>query len=156
GLRRLVTGWGPCWSADGRWLYYWRLEGEPRGVDRMLIDDGTVESVHRGGDLCVPAISRDGTTLFLAQSAVAPSRGWFGAGFLEFVRCHPPGSAGERLARVAGQRMPARIGSMVLAPNVHDLVTSLIDGGTSNLWLVATDGGPMKPVTDFGERSVVI
>jgi hypothetical protein len=122
----------------------------------MLIDDGTVESVHRGGDLCVPAISRDGTTLFLAQSAVAPSRGWFGAGFLEFVRCHPLGNAGERLARVAGQRMPARIGTMVLAPNERDLATSLIDGGTTNLWLVPTDGGPMKPVTDFGERSVVI
>ncbi len=45
---------------------------------------------------------------------------------------------------------------MVLAPNGHYLATSLIDGGTTNLWLVPTDGGPMKPVTDFGERSVVI
>jgi serine/threonine protein kinase/WD40 repeat protein len=156
GLRRLVTGWAPSWSPDGVWLYYWRLEGEPRSVDRMSIDGGTVESVHRGGELSLPAISRDGTTLFLAESPVAPTRGWFGTGFLEFVRCTPPGSAGERLARVAGQRMPARMPTFVLSPDESCLATSLIDGGTSNLWLVPTDGGPMKPVTDFGERSVVI
>ena len=156
GLRRLVAGWAPCWSADGRWLYHWRLEGEPRGVDRLLIDDGTVESVHQGGDLCIPAISRDGTTLFLAQSAVAPIRGWFGAGFLEFVRCHLPENASERLARVAGQRMPARIGTFVLSPDESCAATSLHDGGTTNLWLLPTDGGPMKPVTDFAERAVVI
>jgi Tol biopolymer transport system component len=29
GLRQMVQGWGPCWSADGRWLYYWRLGVEP-------------------------------------------------------------------------------------------------------------------------------
>ena len=34
--------------------------------------------------------------------------------------------------------------------------TSLIDGGTSTLWLVPTAGGPMKRVTDFSERTVVI
>jgi TolB protein len=25
GLRQVVRGWAPAWSADGRWLYYWRL-----------------------------------------------------------------------------------------------------------------------------------
>jgi Tol biopolymer transport system component len=156
GLRRLVPGWGPCWSADGRWLYYWRLEGDSRGVERIPIDGGPTESVRQGGELSVPAISPDGRTLFLAQSAAAPIRGWFGSGFLEFARCSPPDSAGERLARVAGQRMPARIGTFVMAPDGRHLATTLIDGGTSNVWLLPTDGGPMKVVTDFGERTVVI
>jgi eukaryotic-like serine/threonine-protein kinase len=155
-LRRLVAGWAPCWSADGRWLYHWRLEGDPRGVDRISIDGGTVESVHRGGELCLPAISSDGTTLFLAQSAAAPIQGWFGTGFLEFVRCSPPESAGTRLARVAGQRLPARIATFVLSPDGRYLATSLDDSGTANLWALPTEGGAMKPVTDFGERTVVI
>ena len=32
----------------------------------------------------------------------------------------------------------------------------LPDGGTSNIWALPTDGGPMRPLTDFGDRSVVI
>jgi Tol biopolymer transport system component len=154
GLRLVAAGWAPCWSADGRWLYYWHLA--ERRIERIPIDGGPSESVHRGGDLIIPAITRDYSTLFILQAAISPSRGVFGAGLHEFVRADPPDSAGERLARVAGHRLPARIGSMVLAPNGHYLATSLIDGGTTNLWLVPTDGGPMKPVTDFGERSVVI
>jgi serine/threonine protein kinase/WD40 repeat protein len=155
GLRRLVTGWAPSWSADGSWLYYWRLE-EPRGVDRVAIDSGAVESVQVGGELSLPAISRDGATMFVAQSANAPIRGWFGTGFLEFVRCSPPADAGERLARVPGQRVPGRIATCVLSPDGRYIATSLYDGGTANLWVIPTDGGPMKPVTDFGERTVMI
>jgi serine/threonine protein kinase/WD40 repeat protein len=155
GLRRMVTGWAPNWSADGRWLYYWRLE-EPRGIDRISIDDGTIESVQVGGELSIPAISRDGTTMFLAQSATAPIRGWFGQGVLEIVRCSPPATAGERLARVPGQRIPGRIATFVMSPDGRDIATSLHDGGTANLWVLPTDGAPMKPVTDFGERTVMI
>ena len=32
----------------------------------------------------------------------------------------------------------------------------LRDGDTTNLWLLPTAGGPMKAVTDFGSRSVLI
>ena len=155
GLRQVAAGWGPCWSADGRWLYYWRL-ADPRAVERIPIDGGPAESVHHGGELSIPAISPDGTTLFLLQAATSHTRGWFGAGLHEFVRASPPDSTGERLARVAGQRQPARSPTIVMSPDGRYLATSLIDGGTTNLWLVPTDGGPMKSVTDFGERSVVI
>ncbi|HEY9462473.1 MAG TPA: protein kinase, partial [Vicinamibacterales bacterium] len=155
GVRRLVTGWAPCWSADGRWLYYWHLE-EPRGIERLSIDDGTVESIQMGGELILPAISRDGATMFLAQSATATMVGGFGTGFTEFVRCSPPANAGERLARVPGQRIPGRIATVVMSPDGRNIATSLHDGGTANLWVIPTDGGPMKPVTDFGERTVMI
>ncbi len=30
------------------------------------------------------------------------------------------------------------------------------DGATTNVWLVPTSGGPMRAVTDFGDRSVFI
>jgi hypothetical protein len=32
----------------------------------------------------------------------------------------------------------------------------LTDGATSNVWVLPTNGEPMRPVTDFGDRSVVI
>jgi Tol biopolymer transport system component len=43
-----------------------------------------------------------------------------------------------------------------MSPDGRYLATSLIDGATCNLWVLPTSGGPMTPVTDFGERSVVI
>jgi hypothetical protein len=136
-------------------MYYWRLE-TPLGIDRISIDEGTIESVQAGGDLSIPAISRDGTTMFLAQAATAPIRGWFGTGFLEFVRCSPPSKAGERLARVPGQRIPGRIATFVMSPDGRSIATSLYGGSTANLWVIRTDGEPMKQVTDFGERTVMI
>ena len=81
----------------------------------MFIDDGTVEPVHQGGDLCIPAISRDGTTLFLAQSADrTPSGGGLERDSSSSSDATFPKTC-ERLARVAGQRMPARIGTFVLS-----------------------------------------
>ena len=43
-----------------------------------------------------------------------------------------------------------------LSPDGRWLAAPLIDGTTANLWLIPTDGAPMRPVTDFGERSVSI
>ena len=60
------------------------------------------------------------------------------------------------LARVPGQRVPGRIATCVLSPDGRYIATSLYDGGTANLWVIPTDGGPMKPVTDFGGRTVMI
>jgi serine/threonine protein kinase len=155
GLREVAPGWAPCWSADGRWLYYWRLT-EPQGIERVGIDGGPTELVRPGGHLSLPAISPDGKTLVLIRAVASSDRGWFGGGLHEFVRASPPDGECERLARVAGERMPARIPTIVLAPDGRYLATTLIDGATSNLWVLPIDGGPMKPVTDFGERTMVI
>ena len=56
---------------------------------------------------------------------------------------------------MAGRRLPARIPTIVLSPDERSIATTLHDGGTTNLWVIPTDGGPMK-VTDFGARTVVI
>ena len=50
-----------------------------------------------------------------------------------------------------------RRGPLVFGERIErNIATSLHDGGTANLWVLPTDGGPMQPVTDFGERIVVI
>jgi len=36
------------------------------------------------------------------------------------------------------------------------LATSLLDGPTTNLWLLPTSGGAFQPLTDFGDRPTLI
>jgi hypothetical protein len=156
GLRRMVQGWGPCWSADGRWLYYWRLGVEPGRVERVPADGGATESIREEEGLTLPATSPDGATLFVARPVQSKILGQFGTGFLEFARASPPDGPCQTMARVAGARLAARVWGIALSPDGRHLGTPLIDGATTNLWILPTAGGPMSPVTDFGERSVMI
>jgi hypothetical protein len=32
----------------------------------------------------------------------------------------------------------------------------MIDGSTTNLWVLPSSGGPLKPLTDFGDRQTLI
>jgi len=38
----------------------------------------------------------------------------------------------------------------------YGLAVPLVDGVSSNVWVLPTSGGPMKPVTDFGDRCTLI
>jgi serine/threonine protein kinase/WD40 repeat protein len=154
GLRRVVAAWAPCWSDDGRWLYYWRLDTEP-GVERMPIDGGPAEFIRAGEGLNIPAIAPDGQTLFLARVVIAPERVRLSAGSVEFVRAHPLDAPAETLATIPGERLPGRVPNLALSPDGQQLAVALIDGGTTNIWTLPTAGGPMRPVTDFGNRSTL-
>jgi serine/threonine protein kinase len=154
-LRQLVRGWAPSFSADGAWLYYWRLDVEPGRVERMPIDGGPAEIVRDGSTTTLTAISPDGSTLFLVQ-AMRGSVGHFGSGVFTFDRARPPGGPAETIARITGVRMPERLLTLTISPDGRQLATFLQDGATTNIWLQPTDGGPMKPVTDFGDRSVTM
>jgi Tol biopolymer transport system component len=44
----------------------------------------------------------------------------------------------------------------VLSPDGQWLAVPLADGATTNIWLQPTAGGAMKPITDFGDRSIEI
>ena len=156
GLRRIVQGWGPCWSADGRWLYYWRLGVEPGRVERIPANGGAAEFIREEEGLTLPAISPDSATLFVARPVQSRLLGQFGTGFVEFARASPPDGPFETIARVSGARLAARVWGIALSPDGRYLGTPLIDGATTNLWILPTAGGPMTPVTDFGERSVMI
>jgi hypothetical protein len=60
------------------------------------------------------------------------------------------------MARVAGERVPARLPNICISPDGQYLAVLLIDGATTNIWTLPTAGGPMSPVTDFGDRSIII
>jgi serine/threonine protein kinase/WD40 repeat protein len=153
-LRQLALGWAPCFSADGRWLYYWRLGVEPDGIERLPVDGGPPEFIRTGNGLELPAISPDGATLFLV-GPMQSRMGVFGVG-VAYARATPPSGSAETIARVPGARLPARHVSLVISPDGQYLATLLVDATTTNIWLLPTSGGPMKPVTDFGDESVTI
>ena len=76
----------------------------------------------------------------------------------EIRRARPENGPSDVLARVAGSRVPVnrRLLAPVLSPDGKWLTMPLTDGATSNVWVLPTNGGPMRPLTDFGDRSVVI
>jgi hypothetical protein len=82
--------------------------------------------------------------------------GILGAGITTFVRATPPGGSSETIFRVAGERLPVRHLSLTISPDGQHLATLLMDGATTNIWLLPSTGGPIRPVTDFGDRSVTI
>jgi hypothetical protein len=44
----------------------------------------------------------------------------------------------------------------VISPDGTSLAMPLTDGATTNIWLLPTGGGPLKQVTDFGQRPTYI
>jgi serine/threonine protein kinase len=155
GLRRLVTGWAPCWSDDGRWLYYWRVDIEPGVLERMPVDGGSAEFIRAGEGLNLPAIAPDGQTLFLTRTVIVPDGLRLSAGSVEFVRAHPLDAPAETLATFPSERLPFRLPNLALSPDGQQLAVALIDGGTTNIWTLPTAGGPLRPLVDFGNRSTL-
>ena len=45
---------------------------------------------------------------------------------------------------------------MMLSPDDRWLSMPLMDGATTNIWLLPTSGGSMKQITDFGNRAITI
>ena len=73
----------------------------------------------------------------------------------EVVRVRP-GQPDERIARIAGERLPGRVPVMNISPDGEYLSLLLIDAATTNIWKLPTAGGAMSKVTDFGDRCTLI
>src|SRR6185503_2714471 len=143
GLRQAVRGWAPAWSSDGRWLYYWRLGTQPGAIERIPIDGGPAEMLREGATLNLIAVSPDEETLFLTRMAHFNLRGIWGTGYAEFVRARRDEGHDETLARVAAERLPARLPNISISPNGEHLAVLLIDAATTTIWKLPTAGGDM-------------
>jgi serine/threonine protein kinase/Tol biopolymer transport system component len=157
-LRPFVTnGRGPCWSGDGQWLYYESVaSGTPRIVKARIDGDAPVLLRQEPG-ATVPAIAADGSALYFT---VTMRSSIFGndRSDREIRRAQPEDGPGETLARVSGDRLPGlpAVLGIAVSPDHRWLATSLVDGATTNLWMLPARGGTMRRVTDFGGRSVEI
>ena len=157
GLRQAVAqGRGPCWSRDGRWLYYQSLAAGAVRLEKTRLDGGQPVVV-RKEEAGMPEISADGSTLYFVVTLRSTI---FGSGRADTeIRCaRPEDGASETLARIPGERIPGvpAVLPAVLSPDGHWLATPLIDGATTNLWALPATGGPMRQLTDFGDRSMEI
>jgi len=94
-------------------------------------------------------ISADGFTLLFASLSAAD---------IEIRKAHPENSPFQVVARIPNSRIPGEVAlwQPTLSPNRKSLVMPLIDKGTTNLWIMPADGGPLRRMTDFGSRSTLI
>jgi Tol biopolymer transport system component len=158
GLKQVVArGWGPCWSGDGQWLYFQSLVEDSEQIEKVYIDGGAPIVVRKEVGARQPAISSDGSALYYSVPMRSTIFGYWGAD--HEIRCaRPEDGPSETLERISGGRVPISPGmlNMVLSPDGRWLAVPLMDGATTNIWALPTAGGPMKPLTDFGDRCIII
>ena len=138
----------PSCSADGRWLYFSRPDVQLAKLD---LHSGEIVAVRAnatggaGGGAEPLYFTRTVEPLLASRSDN------------EVCRALVDDGPAEPLARVPAARVPLapRLWiHAVLSPDRRWLATPILDSTTANLWLIPTDGSPMRAVTDFGERSV--
>ena len=149
GLHALAReGSGADWGPDGHWLYYVRSEGSLNCLEKVPVEGGRAVRIR-----CEPhasaMVSSDGSTLFYYTILEA---------FTEIRRAYPETAPFQTILRIPNRRIPGDVNlwQATMSPDRRWLVMPLIDKGTSNLWLMSTDGGPLRRVTDFGSRSTLI
>jgi eukaryotic-like serine/threonine-protein kinase len=142
-----------CWSPDGKWLYYQPSRSGPMCIEKIPAGGGTPVSV-RCDNAGAPAVS-DGGALYYASALTAGLGAWTD---WEIRVAAPENGSARALVRIAVGRVPiqALFFHMFLSPDRRWLALPLSDGGTSNIWVIPTDGTAARAVTDFGDRAVVI
>jgi eukaryotic-like serine/threonine-protein kinase len=153
GVHQLVPrGSSATWSPDGRWLYYSVLRKAVFCIEKVPVSGGTPITVRCENSSPVSVTSD--LTLYYANQIMGLNGGWDS----ELRRARPETGPSQILARVAGSRVPMDTAMFqpVLSPDGKTLVAPLSDGATSNLWAIPSEGGALRPLTDFGQRSILI
>ena len=62
------------------------------------------------------------------------------------------------IGRIPAFRIPGdpSLWQQTLSPDGKWQAAPLVDRGTTNLWMMPSDGGALRQLTDFGERSILI
>jgi len=152
GLRQFVDGLWPHWSPDGRWLYD-VVARDNAYILQKTSPDGGEPIIVRTDDVVAPMVGRDGTLFF-----ASPTRRTNGPWEWNLRKARDETAAAIDLVKVNGSRIPVRMSAFnpTLSADEKWLAQPLIDGATTNLWLISAADGSMRPITDFGDRAVVI
>jgi eukaryotic-like serine/threonine-protein kinase len=155
GLRQVAQGWYACWSSDGQWLYYTAAREEPRYLERVPVGGGEPEVV-RSSSTPGAAVSADGSTVYFVHRLRTEIFGLWGDS--EIRRAPAGDGASQVMARISASRVPVSplLLQVFLSPDGRWLAMPLMDGETTNLWVLPTEEGPLTQLTDFGDRSVLI
>jgi Tol biopolymer transport system component/DNA-binding winged helix-turn-helix (wHTH) protein len=148
-LQQLVpSGSGASWSPDGKWLYYQRK----RCIEKIPADGGAAVQVRCQDSPFPESFSPDGATLYYLN--YVPNA----YGGTEIWKAQPENGPSELLAPIPESRLPfdGWLWQQTLSPDGNWLAAPLLDRATTNLWEMPVHGGPMRQITDFGQRSVLI
>ena len=146
---------GACWSGDGRWV---DLPSEQDGIAciaKAPVEGGTPLVVR--SHAAMTAVTPDDKTLYFVQRP----KDYDSLGFvddLEICSAAVGGGPSSVMARVSSERVPIgrQFFQPFLSPDGKWLAAPLTDGATSNIWVLPTSGGPMRALTDFGDRPLMI
>ncbi|MHC5005369.1 MAG: serine/threonine-protein kinase, partial [Planctomycetota bacterium] len=137
------------WAADGEWLYQVPLASitadEP-STERLHLERGLVEPVRQPAVGLKVDTERD--VAFFHQSVFR---------FGEIYKASPATDGTPELLRGdLGSRIPHWPHEFELSSDGDWLAAPLLDGDTTNLYLISTADGSLRPVTDFGDRPTLI
>jgi Tol biopolymer transport system component len=156
GLHELVARGrgGACWSGDGRWVYYTSERDGIACIAKVPTEGGTSLVVRSHASMT--AVTPDGKTLYYVQRPRSNSLGFVED--LEICSAAVDNGPTSVMARVANERVPVarHLFQPFLSPDGKWLAAPLTDGATSNIWVLPTSGGPMRALTDFGDRPLMI
>ncbi len=148
------TGGSATWSADGRSLYY-TIVKENSLLDNLkkVSPEGGQPIFVRTGSGSFPAVAPDGGAVYFVRYVTNVND----SPDLEIYVARPEDGPGRLLARISGSRVPSwQIIHPVISPDGRWLALTLTDGGVTNIWALPTTGGPMRQITDFGQRRTFI
>ena len=151
-LRKVIdAGVWASWSPDGRFIYYVALRNGHFWIEKVSPGGGPPVVV-RTDDAVAPALSN--SSFFYASLLKDSSGGWD----YELRRAPNDTAVSEPLVRIAGDQVPVDSANFSTLPSPDDkwLALPLTNGVTTNLWVLPALGGPMRQVTDFHNRAIVI
>ena len=147
-------GWA-CWTPDSRWLYYAVPTEDSYRIEKISTEGGP-SVVVRTDNAMAPAVSPDNHTLYY----LSPQENLSGVADYEIRMASPDNGPSRRLARIPGSRVPVTYGwtvHPVVSPDGKSLALLLRDdSGSINVWSLPTQGGSLRPITDFGQRRTII
>ena len=148
-----VVGVWACWSKDGSWLYFSDTVAGGYRI-RKVRPDGGEPVVVRTDNAIACNLSPGGDALYYAKVLTQATGAWD----FELRVASPEDGPSRVIGLVSGSRVPATAVNFHAfpSPDGKALAMPLIDGSTTNIWVVSTDRGEWRKLTDFGARNVVI
>jgi serine/threonine protein kinase/Tol biopolymer transport system component len=150
-----ARAWHASWSSDGRWVYYSTPSDAGFRQEKAPVDGGSPEIVLE--NVAGGIITFNERTKYVFNRFTTPRLFGRWSGESEVMSVGNDGSM-QSIIRISGARVPVLplLFAPIISPDGEWLAIPLTDGATTNIWGLPTSGGPLRPLTDFGNRSILI
>ena len=153
GLKLLLPqGVSANWSPDGRWIYYSRRRANGENCMAKAPSEGGPSIEVRCDNAQSPQPAGRSHALYFVQRVNGGDWNW------DIRRAVPENGPSELLGQIRSRQVPfdQQLMEIFLSPDEKWLALPLSDDGTTNLWLMPVTGGPLRKITDYGDRPILI